>query len=487
MSKAKEPPTSASPPGLRIIFFPLPAPGHVIPMVDMAKIFTKHGAECTLILTPLNTARFESTINRSGLHLITFKSPSETGLPAGCESSDVLPSRDLLGHFRKVMDLLEQPFRELLRANPPDAVVSDSMLPWTAIASAELNIPRYLCPGVGCFALSVERSILFNRPRHNVISDSDPFLVPGLPHQIYLTKSQLAQTTLPDGNLMDIYMRGLEAEKFTAGYVVNTFYELESTYIKHCEKDTGQPIFHVGPVCLGGVSKEDLGERGRGKELAAESERLLRWLDGRPAHSVVYVSFGSLSWLPKEQLREIGFGLIDSGVPFIWAVGGGDGSDEVADEVAAAAPETGQVIRGWAPQFAILGHMAVGTFLTHCGWGAMTEAAAVGKLMLTWPLCSNEFYNEKLVVQVARIGEPMGAERGYVWGEERTGVVLNRERVAEKIRWAHGAGAEAMRKRAWEIGLEVRHCGGKGGSSYACVESMMDDIRKRNMGHRIAY
>ncbi|KAJ1687030.1 hypothetical protein LUZ63_018420 [Rhynchospora breviuscula] len=329
MSTTKQPPTSASPPRLGIIFFSLPAPGHVIPMVDMAKIFTKHGAECALILTPLNTARFESTINHSGLRLITFKFPSEIGLLAGCESSDVLPSRNHLGLFGKAIDLLEQPFRELLRAHNPDAVFYDAMLPWTAIASAKLNIPCYLCPGIG------------------------------------------------------------------------------------------KPIFHVGPVCLGGISKEDVAEWGRGKELAAESERLLRWLDGRPAHSVVYVSFGSLSWLPKAQLREIGFGLIDSGVPFIWSVGGGgDGSDEVVDEVAAAAPETGQVITGWAPQFAMLGHVAVGTFLTHCGWGAVTEAAAVRKLMLTWPLCSDEFYNEKLVVQVAGIGGRW-AQRRDMYGERR--------------------------------------------------------------------
>ncbi|KAJ4796368.1 Glycosyltransferase [Rhynchospora pubera] len=272
MSTAKQAPTSASPHQHRIIFFPLPAPGHVIPMVDMAKIFTKHVAECTLILTPLYTSRFESTINRSGLRLITFKFPSETGLPAGCKSSNVLPSRNHLGHFRKAINLLKQPFWEL-RAHNPEAVVSDAILPWTAIASAKLNIP-------------LERSILFNRPHQNVTSESDPFLIPGLPDQIYLTKSQLAQTTLPDGNLSELYMRVhvQEAEKVTAGYVVNTFYELESTYIKHCERDIGKPIFHVGPVCLGGVSKEDAAERGRGKELAAESERLLRWLDGRPAY-----------------------------------------------------------------------------------------------------------------------------------------------------------------------------------------------------------
>lgn len=480
MSTSGHPPTSAlSPPRLRIYFIPLPSPGHVIPLVDIAKIFTKHGAECTMILTPLNASRFESTISRSGLHLITIQFPSTTGSQERCESIDLLPSRKNFGQSRKVIDLLEQPFREILRVNPPDAVVSDSFLFWTAVASAELNIPRYSFPVVGCFALLAERSILFNRPHENVTSDSDPFLVPGLPDQIYLTKSQLSETTLPNENVIELYQHALEAEKATTGWVVNTFYGLEPTYIKQCERETGKPVFHVGPVCLGGTSKEDMAERGHGKGLAAESERILRWLDGKPAFSVVYVSFGSVSWLPKAQLREIGFGLVDSGVPFIWVVGGGDGADDVANEVAVASREAGQVVRGWAPQFAILGHTSVGTFLTHCGWGALTEAAAVGKLMLTWPLFADQFYNEKFVVQVAGIGEPMGVERGYVWGEEEsTGVLLYRERVAEKVRWAQGEGAEAMRKRAREIGREARNGGGKGGTSYLSVERMMEDIRK---------
>ncbi|XP_078172815.1 anthocyanin 3'-O-beta-glucosyltransferase-like [Carex rostrata] len=212
-----------------------------------------------------------------------------------CESADLLPSCKLFGHFRRVVDLLEQPFRELLHVNPPDAVVSDSFLLWTAVASAELNIPRYSFPVVSCFVLSVERNLLFHRPQQNVTSDLDQFLVPGHPDQIYLNKSQLSETILLDEKLMKFYQRALEAENATTGWVVNT-------YIKHCKRVTGKPDFHIGPVCLGGVSKE---------ELSIDSERLLRWLDGRPALSVVYVSFGSASWLPKKQLKEIGFGLVD--------------------------------------------------------------------------------------------------------------------------------------------------------------------------------
>ncbi|KAF3328662.1 UDP-glycosyltransferase 73B1 [Carex littledalei] len=166
-------------------------------------------------------------------------------------------------------------------------------------------------------------------------------------------------------------------------------------------------------------------------------------------------------------------------VPFIWVVGRDHSSDEVADEVAAVAGESGQVVKGWAPQLAILGHIAVGTFVTHCGRWAVTEAVALDRLLQTWPLFGEQFYNEKFVVEVARTGESMGAKRG---------VVLSREKVAERVRWAHGTGAEAVRKRAWDIVLVVRREVVKGGSSYASVDCMIEDIRqrreKRNRGNR---
>ncbi|XP_078175166.1 anthocyanin 3'-O-beta-glucosyltransferase-like [Carex rostrata] len=309
----------------------------------------------------------------------------------------------------------------------------------------------------------MERILFIYKPEQNATSDSDPFLVPGIPNLL----SKIS--TLGKEKLTEFFNCVRETENATVGWVVNAFSELESEYIKHFERETGRPVFAVGPVCLSGTSKQDVAERGRGKNLVAESERLLTWLDGRPSFSVVYVCFGSSSMLPKAQLREIGFGLVDSKVLFIWVVGEDHSSDGVADEVAAVAGESGQVIKGWLPQLAILGHIVVGKFVTHCGWGAVTEAVALSRLLLTWPLFGEQFYNEKFVIEVVTTGESMGAKRG---------VVLSREKVAERVRWAHGTGAEAVRKRARNIGLVVRREVVKGGSSYASVDCMIEEGKR---------
>jgi UDP:flavonoid glycosyltransferase YjiC (YdhE family) len=99
-------------------------------------------------------------------------------------------------------------------------------------------------------------------------------------------------------------------------------------------------------------------------------------------------------------------------------IGGSNSFDDLEDEMATAAGESRLVVRGRAPQFAILGHTAVGTFMTHCSWGSIMEAASVGRLMLTWPLHGEQFFNEKFVVDVAGIGASMDVERGHTSGEE---------------------------------------------------------------------
>ena len=105
-------------------------------------------------------------------------------------------SRRLRSPFAAV-DLLAPLFADLLRFHPAEAVVFDGVLPWAATAAAELGIPRYAFTGTGCFALSVQRSLLLHTPHERVASLTEPFLMPGLPDAVRLTRSRLAEATLP--------------------------------------------------------------------------------------------------------------------------------------------------------------------------------------------------------------------------------------------------------------------------------------------------
>ncbi|XP_019710687.3 scopoletin glucosyltransferase-like [Elaeis guineensis] len=487
---------------LRIYFIPFPSPGHIIPMVDIAKLFAERGADATVVLTPLNVTRFSGTVTRAAaagnrIYLYVLPFPSTAGLPDGCESTDALPSRSLSGPFARALDLLRDSFDSVIRDHRPDAIVSDVFLPWTSAAAAELGVPRYAFTGTGCFALSVERSLQVNRPQGWASSDSDPRLVPGLPDRVYLTRSRLAEATLPGSTAHEILDRLREADRSTAAWVVNTFPELEPGYLEHYERVTGKRVFAVGPVSLCNRAAADASERGRGAAAAGEAARILTWLDSKQAGSVIYVCFGSLSRFPAAQMKEIGMGLEESRVPFLWVFGETAATaeetaelDEWMEGMEGRVGERGMVVRGWAPQLAALGHEAVGGFMTHCGWGAVAEAAAAGVPALTWPLFADQFYNEALVVGVVGTGVAVGAAEGFVWGEEeKAGVVVGKARIAARVAWLMGRAAsggsgreeaEGIRRRAREMGEMARRAVAPGGSSYLAVGRMMEDIGPRN-------
>lgn len=87
---------------LHVFFVPFMSPGHQIPMIDMARIFASRGVKATILTTPFNISRFESTINRDYYHhhnpikLLLLNFPSTAAnLPPNCENLNAIPSRDL--------------------------------------------------------------------------------------------------------------------------------------------------------------------------------------------------------------------------------------------------------------------------------------------------------------------------------------------------------------------------------------------------------
>lgn len=220
---------------LHFVLIPLLAQGHMIPMIDMAKLLAEHGVVTSIVTTPQNTARFGKTINRArstGLQIQLIEIPfpcGEVGLPMGCENLDSVPSRDLIRNFYNALDKLEQPLEQHLRDHypPTSCIISDKCLSWTSNLAARLNVPRLVFHGMGCFSLLSSHNIKMYKPHLRVRSDSDPFLIPELPVKIEITRMQLPGSFVALPDLDDIRNQMQEAESNSYGVVVNTFSELE--------------------------------------------------------------------------------------------------------------------------------------------------------------------------------------------------------------------------------------------------------------------
>ena len=123
----------------------------------------------------------------------------------------------------------------------------------------------------------------------------------------------------------------------------------------------------------------------------------------------------------------------------------------------------------------ILDHPAVSGFVTHCGWNSVTEGVASGVPMLTWPVYSYEFYDEKLITRVLKIGVEVGSRVSNF--ESRP--VIGREEIQRAMAQLMDGGDEAdeRRRRASELGEMAKRAVGKGGSSSLDFDRLIDDIK----------
>ncbi|KAL5776709.1 hypothetical protein ACOSP7_009635 [Xanthoceras sorbifolium] len=83
----------------------------------------------------------------------------------------------------------------------------------------------------------------------------------------------------------------------------------------------------------------------------------------------------SLVVLTKEQVVELGTGLVNSNHPFLWLIGFDlviENSGVLPTDFMAEIKRKGFVTR-WCPQEEVLKHIAVGGFLSHCGWNSTME------------------------------------------------------------------------------------------------------------------
>ena len=59
--------------------------------------------------------------------------------------------------------------------------------------------------------------------------------------------------------------------------------------------------------------------------------------------------------------------------------------DVLGSELMGKVREKGVVVKEFVDQTKILGHRAVGRFVSHGGWNSITKAVWEGVLILTWP------------------------------------------------------------------------------------------------------
>ncbi|KAI3447536.1 hypothetical protein Pfo_004201 [Paulownia fortunei] len=482
------------------VMLPFLAQGHMIPMVDVARLLAKRDVMVTILTTPHNANRFKTVIDRAtvsgqNIHVFHLKFPfAEAGLPEGCENLDMLASVDEAMKLCTAAALLKEQVEELLQELKPlpSCLIADMCFPWATNVALKLHIPRLVFHGTSCFSLLCMHLLGISKDFEAITSDSEYFVVTGVPDRIEITKAQCKGTMdqmSPEWTKIWDQIREAEVEAF--GIVANTFEELEPEYIKEYRKIKGKKVWCIGPVSL--CNKDDLDKAERGNKASIGEQECLKWLDSQEQRSVIYVCLGSISRLATSQLIELGLGLEASNRPFIWVVR--NATDEfqtwlLKEKFEERTNGKGFLIHGWAPQVLILSHQSIGGFLTHCGWNSTLEGIAAGVPMITWPLFAEQFYNEKFIVKVIKTGIRVGVEVPVFFGEEKVGGMVKNDEIKRVIDRLMDSGEEGeeRRQRAQKLGEMAKRAVEEGGSSYLNMTLLIQDaiMQQANYGDRFA-
>ncbi|CAH8262683.1 unnamed protein product [Arabidopsis lyrata] len=462
-----------------VVLFPYMSKGHIIPLLQFGRLLLRHHRKeptisftVTVFTTPKNQPFISDFLSDAPeIKVISLPFPENiTGIPPGVESTDKLPSMSLYVPFTRATKLLQPFFEETLKNLPQVSfMVSDGFLWWTSESAAKFKIPRLVFYGINSYASAVVISTfqhkLFTEPE--IKSDTEPVTVPNFPW-IHVKKCDLDHVlTDPkqSGPAHELFVDQMISTTTSHGFLVNSFYELESAFVDNNNNHSGRPkSWCVGPLCLTDPPKSK-----------SAKPAWIHWLDrkreeGRP---VLYVAFGTQAEISDKQLKELALGLEDSKVNFLW-VTRKDVEETIGEGFNDRIRESGMIVRDWVDQWEILSHESVKGFLSHCGWNSAQESICVGVPLLAWPMMADQPLNAKMVVEEIKVGVRVETEDGSVKG------FVTREELSRKVKeLMEGKTGKTARKNVKEYSKMAKAALVEGtGSSWKNLDLLLKELCK---------
>ncbi|OMO84296.1 UDP-glucuronosyl/UDP-glucosyltransferase [Corchorus capsularis] len=303
-------------------------------------------------------------------------------------------------------------------------------------------------------------------PSELEMSDSEE-LIPGFVNPVPRRVLPLASFNKNGGYYG--YLKVAQRFKDAKGIMVNTFEEIEG-YTLNCLISKGQnypPIYPVGPVIdFNGPASPELD--------MAQRDKMMKWLDGQPESSVVFLCFGSKGSYGASQVKEIALGLEQSGFRFLWSLRtlppfDDQNPEEMLPEGFLERIQGKGMICGWAPQLEILGHKAIGGFVSHCGWNSILESLWYGVPIVTWPMYAEQQLNAFMMKE---LGLAVVMRLDYWRGQSED---VKADEIEKAVGLVMDGGSE-VRKKVKEMSEMARKAIVEGGSSFNTLGKLLEDI-----------
>ncbi|CAN6372421.1 unnamed protein product [Urochloa humidicola] len=277
------------------VLYPWLGVGHLIPMVELAKLLRRHGL--AVVVAVVDSPDTDAGVLGATVANLAAANPAISF----CFLSAPV-SHDLLRLASPA------PLRELLRSLPAvDALLLDMFCVDALDVAAELSIPAYFFFTSAAGDLACFLNLPYLYPTLPSFKDIGKALVhcPGMPPIRAL--DMVASMQDKESNHTKVRLHQFKRILEARGVLVNSFDWLEPRALKAVGEGVcvpGQPtprVFCIGPLVNDGKT--------------GETHDCLAWLDAQPERSVVFLCFGSRGAFSATQLQEIAHGLESSGHP----------------------------------------------------------------------------------------------------------------------------------------------------------------------------
>ncbi|KAL3642608.1 hypothetical protein CASFOL_013423 [Castilleja foliolosa] len=464
------------------IMISLPYQGHINPFTSLAlklaaKGFTITFAHLESIHHKLSKAH-HSTSNGESVDF--FSEARESGLDIRYTTiSDGLPLEfDRVLHFVEYSEIILRDFPscvdrfvgKMIQAEPfRTFLVTDTIYAWPATIADKyniINVSFWTEPAL-VFSLVYHWDLLIERG-HSPCHDKNEEInyIPGV--KSINTKDFMPILKELDSSdiIYKIVSQAFQEAKKADFVLHNTVEELESDTLTALNKY--HPNYAVGPINF----SKNLATSTVKKSLWSETD-CTHWLESMSTGSVLYVSFGSYVNTSKKIIEEIAYGLLLSGVSFIWVLRDGilDSGDANVLPLGFENEIKGKgLIVSWCNQIKVLSSPAVGGFLTHNGWNSTVESMWYGVPMICYPIAFDQFPNRKLVVDDWKIGISLC-----------DGISVDRFEVAEKIKslMSEGSVSKGLRMEAVKVKVAIQKALEVDGSSERDFDRFVEDLEAK--------
>ncbi|PON40185.1 UDP-glucuronosyl/UDP-glucosyltransferase [Parasponia andersonii] len=414
---------------LHVAMFPFFAFGHVSPYIQLSNKLSSHGVRISFLTIPGFISRVQDLLIPSpNTRIIPIQiPPSIPGLSPDVAGTADLPPSDAVKLITAI-DLTQPQIRTILSDLKPHFVLFDFAQHWLPSLASDLGIKALIFSVFSAIAnaYAIVPTRLAGVEGRPVTADDLVKPPPGFPtssfHGGRLIKTFEARSFAfvyePVEGSLSNYDRVQEGINGCSAMVLKTCSEMEGPYIDYMKIQFRKPFILTGPLVPEPPSRE-------------LDPKWAQWLALFPAKTVVFCSFGSETFLTREQIRELALGLELTGLPFLLVLnfpanvaGGGWAELErsLPEGFLKRVKDRGFVHVGWVPQQLILAHTSIGCYLFHVGFSSVIEALVNDCQLALLPIKSDQFFNSRLVGETgilkAGVEVKLRDEDGYLGKEE---------------------------------------------------------------------